>query len=86
MSVSFATCSFYVHLYNNNCFIKVPEYTNGFKMGDTDQDLLDSNRPGITHKHSVSRKKGRPIVSGYEVSYIIQSFQPFCLYYVTRIL
>ena len=29
------------------------------------QDLLDSNRPGITHKHSVSAKEERPIVSGY---------------------
>ena len=32
---------------------------------DIYQDLLDSNRPGITHKHSVSAKEERPIVSGY---------------------
>ena len=41
------------------------------------QDLLDSNRPGITHKHSVSRKKGRPIVSGTRCHILYNHFNPF---------
>ena len=41
------------------------QYFNVPKPTEFWQDLLDSNRPGITHKHSVSAKEERPIVSAY---------------------